>query len=86
MECAAKIHAEFVKIDPFIDENGRTTRLLMNNDLMKAGFPPAVIKATERARYCDALDHAHTRGDDGTFIKLVSDSVNKSLEFWLSVN
>lgn len=85
VERAARVHAEFVKIHPFIDGNGRTSRLLMNYELMKAGFPPAVIKAIDRARYYDALDLAHTTGDHEPFIKLVSDSVNESLELWLSV-
>jgi Fic family protein len=85
VERAAKVHAEFVKIHPFVDGNGRTSRLLMNYELMKAGFPPAVIKATDRARYYDALDHAHTTGDDEPFIQLVRESVNESLDLWLSV-
>lgn len=85
IERAAKVHAEFVKIHPFIDGNGRTSRLLMNYELMKAGFPPAVIKAIDRARYYDTLDHAHTTGDHEPFIQLVSHSVNESLDLWLSV-
>ena len=85
VERAAKVHAEFVKIHPFIDGNGRTSRLLMNYELMKVGFPPAVIKAIDRARYYDALDHAHTTGDHEPFIQLVSHSVNESLNLWLSV-
>ncbi|MGE6489813.1 Fic family protein [Paenisporosarcina sp. NPDC076898] len=85
VERAARVHAEFVKIHPFIDGNGRTSRLLMNYELMKAGFPPAVIKAIDRARYYDALDLAHTTGDHEPFIQLVSDSVDESLNLWLSV-
>jgi len=85
VERAAKVHAEFVKIHPFIDGNGRTSRLLMNYELMKSGFPPAIIKAVDRARYYDALDLAHTTGNDKPFIQLVSASVNESLDLWLSV-
>lgn len=85
VERAAKLHAEFVKIHPFVDGNGRTSRLLMNYELMKDGFPPAVIKAIDRAQYYDALDHAHTTGDDKRFVQLVSDSVDESLDLWLSV-
>ncbi len=44
VERAARIHGEFVKIHPFVDGNGRTSRLLMNLELMKAGFPATVIE------------------------------------------
>ena len=37
IERAAKVHADFVGIHPFIDGNGRTSRLLMNLELLKAG-------------------------------------------------
>ncbi|WP_407071836.1 Fic family protein [Pueribacillus theae] len=38
------MHALFVGIHPFIDENGRTSLLLFDFELMKAGFPAVVIK------------------------------------------
>ncbi|WP_420805899.1 Fic family protein [Dethiosulfovibrio peptidovorans] len=42
VERAARVHADFVKIHPFVG-NGRTSRLLMNLELMKSGFPPVVL-------------------------------------------
>ncbi len=36
IERASLLHIEFVKIHPFIDGNGRTARLLLNFELMKA--------------------------------------------------
>lgn len=41
---AALLHGELVKIHPFIDENGRTSRLIMNLDLMNNGYNPVIIK------------------------------------------
>jgi Fic family protein len=45
---AATAHYELVKIHPFTDGNGRTSRLLMNTILMKYGFPPVVIQKQHR--------------------------------------
>ncbi|CAA6822536.1 MAG: Cell filamentation protein Fic [uncultured Sulfurovum sp.] len=38
IERACRVHVDFVGIHPFIDGNGRTSRLLMNFELMKSGF------------------------------------------------
>ncbi len=82
---ATLINGEFVKIHPFIDGNGRTSRLLLNFELMKNGYPPIIIKNDERARYYDALDLAHTNMNYEPFIELVSKLVIESEKLWLSV-
>ena len=63
IERAARIHADFVKIHPFVDGNGRTSRLLMNLELMKDGFPPVILSVEKRLEYYEALDTAHTKGN-----------------------
>jgi Fic family protein len=75
IERAAKVHADFVSIHPFIDGNGRTSRLLMNLELMKAGYPPCVIKVENRLAYYDALDQWMAHGKTEPFIQLVADAV-----------
>lgn len=69
---AALLHGELVKIHPFIDGNGRTSRLLMNLDLMNHGFNPVIIKKEDRLEYYDALDKAHTSGNYTDFVKLIT--------------
>lgn len=59
----AKFHIDFEAIHPFIDGNGRTGRLIVNLELMKAGYPPIDIKYTDRHRYYDAFDAYHSRSD-----------------------
>ncbi len=55
IERAAKAHAGFEAVHPFLDGNGRTGRLLMNWMLLKADYPPVIILVEERTRYIQAL-------------------------------
>jgi len=83
IERACRVHVDFVGIHPFTDGNGRTSRLLMNFELMKCGFPPVVLKVENRLAYYDALDKAHTLGDYEPFIELVCTIVEESFEpYW----
>jgi Fic family protein len=75
IERAAKVLADFVGIHPFIDGNGRTSRLLMNLELMKAGYPPCVITVENRLAYYEALDQWTAYGKTEPFIQLVADAV-----------
>jgi Fic family protein len=83
VERSSMIHIEFVKIHPFIDGNGRTARLLLNFELMKNGYPPIVIEKGARAEYYSALDYAHTTGDNGPFITLVTRVLTQTFNIYL---
>lgn len=85
IERAAMIHIIFVGIHPFIDGNGRTSRLLLNLELMKSGYPPIVIRAKNRVSYYNALDKAHTTGDNKDFFEIVKNEVNKTLDIYLKL-
>ncbi|WP_395749468.1 Fic family protein [Prosthecobacter sp.] len=76
IERAARVHSDFVKIHPFADGNGRTSRLLMNLELMKAGYPPAVLPVEMRLAYYTALDADHVRGEKDDFVQMVG-SISK---------
>jgi len=72
VERAAKVHADFVGIHPFVDGNGRTSRLLMNLELMKSGYPPSVIAVENRLAYYEALDQWMAYGNTESFINLIA--------------
>lgn len=83
VERAARVHADFVKIHPFVDGNGRTSRLLMNLELMKSGFPPVVLPVEKRLKYYEALDIAHTKNNYEPFLGLVSVIVESGFKpYW----
>ena len=83
VERAARVHADFVKIHPFVDGNGRASRLLMNLELMKDGFPPVVLPVEKRLEYYETLDKAHTVGDYTPFLMLIADSVERGFDpYW----
>ena len=69
---SALLHGELVKIHPFVDGNGRTSRLIMNLDLMNHGYNPVIIKKEDRLEYYEALDKAHTTGNYTDFVKLIN--------------
>ena len=69
---ATLLHGELVKIHPFVDGNGRTSRLIMNLDLMKHGFNPVIIKKENRLQYYEVIDKAHTTRNYTDFIKLIN--------------
>jgi Fic family protein len=85
VERASELHTRFVKIQPFIDGNGRTGRLLLNFELMKAGYPPAIIRKEDRLAYYDSLDDACSNGDFSGITQLVANSVQRSLDTYLDV-
>ena len=82
VEIAARFHHRFTDIHPFDDGNGRMSRLLMNLMLMQDGYPPAVIRLSERNPYLAALRRADA-GENDDFISFIAEHVVSSLELYL---
>ena len=59
IEAISEFHLRFEGIHPFIDGNGRTGRLILNLELIKAGFLPVNIKFADRRRYYECFDSYH---------------------------
>jgi len=84
MIVAALLHYRFVEIHPFSDGNGRVARLLSNLYLMRAGFPPIVLKKEDRKRYYQCLNKADG-GNTGPFVNFVAKAVDEGLTLYLSI-
>lgn len=52
----AEFHLKFEAIHSFIDGNGRTGRLIINLELIKAGLLPVNIKFADRRQYYNCFD------------------------------
>ena len=83
VEFAARVHADFVNIHPFTDGNGRTARLIMNFELMRAGFPTVIVPVDARPDYYRNLDIAATQGDYLPFVMQIAELAQKSFApYW----
>lgn len=67
---AAVLHAWLARIHPFIDGNGRTARAITTLELVRGGYPPAIIRKKDRTRYYDALAAAD-QGDLAPMLDLM---------------
>ncbi|RQO31385.1 DNA-binding protein [Taibaiella sp. KBW10] len=84
---AAEMHERLVTIHPFIDGNGRTSRLLMNLILLQHGYVIANIKGDydNRMAYYQSLEMAQTQQQKEDFLIFIAANEQKSLERYLSI-
>jgi Fic family protein len=57
---AARAHYLFLQAYPYPKHSGKVARLVMNLMLLREGYPPVILHATDRQRYYEAL---RTSGD-----------------------
>jgi len=79
---AAEMHERLVTIHPYIDGNGRTSRLIMNLILLRNGYTIANLKGdnASRMKYYRALNEVQTNHDSTDFYHLILDAAIESLQ------
>ena len=74
---ASHFHAEFEKIHPFVDGNGRVGRLLMNFIMRKNSFPMINIPKKKKFRYYGTLQDAQYKNNLKPLVKFLIEILKK---------
>ena len=84
---AAELHERLITIHPFIDGNGRTSRLVMNLILLQNGYVIANIKGDydNRMQYYNALETAQTKNNKEDFYLYIAQVEKEDLERYLDI-
>lgn len=84
---ASYLHDELVRIHPFIDGNGRTSRLLMNLYLLRNGYTLVNLKGSDENKldYYMALETSHIERNPEVFQMLIAKAEVSSLKRYLTV-
>lgn len=79
---AAEMHERLVSIHPFIDGNGRTSRLVMNLILLQNGYTIVNLKGNlaDRQRYYQSLESVQINHENTDFYRLIIERAKDSLE------
>lgn len=86
LQLSADFHGRFEKIHPFEDGNGRVGRFLSNVILINKGYPPLIIRKSQRLSYLKALDdfdRGYKANLERLFLEKFEDTYNKFFEAYV---
>jgi len=75
----AKLHADFEKVHPFQDGNGRTGRLILLKECLRKGIIPILIRDIDKEVYYFSLNKAQKENDYQALINYLT----KEQEYYL---
>jgi fido (protein-threonine AMPylation protein) len=82
VEKSALMLIKLMDVQPFDEANGRTLRLFSNFFLLKAGYPPAIIPASQADQYSLAIQRS-LGFDTQPIIDLIAEATDRSLRWCL---
>lgn len=74
------IHAMIAKIHPFLDGNGRISRLILNRYLLKSGYVPITIPLEEKDIYFKNMEIFKVEKDIKPLTNYIINLINKTYE------
>ena len=82
VEKSALMLIKLLDVQPFDEANGSTLRLFSSFFLLKAGYPPAIIRASQAGEYALAIQSS-LRFDTQPIIDLIADATDQGLRLCL---
>ncbi|MEW5955226.1 MAG: Fic family protein [Candidatus Micrarchaeota archaeon] len=86
LQLAARFHGKFERIHPFEDGNGRVGRFMLITELVNRGYPPLIVRKTQRLSYFNALadfDEGRPRTLDRFFVERYKETFSKFFEVYV---
>lgn len=80
LELVAYTHLQIAKVHPFLDGNGRLARVLLNYQLVAAGYLPVSFKAKVKERYFNALEEFKVNKTEEPFMALLDKVLNREYD------
>jgi len=75
----------FIKIHPFRDGNGRTSRILLNYMLVRNSYPTVTIRGNHKDAYFQALDTAIETNDFSLFINIIKKELSQRCDQYFNL-
>lgn len=85
LETAILAHFKFIAINPFIDGNGRTARLLLNLILLKNNYYPVIIRARDRKTYIKSIEKGELKNDLTMYKQFMYKTVDNSYQTYIDM-
>jgi len=82
VEKSALMLIKLMDVQPFDEANGRTLRLFSNFFLLKAGYPPAIVPASQADQYALAIQRS-LGFDTQPIVDLIAEATDRSLRWCL---